>query len=219
LKGGLGHFGTTSSGIYTPVRHHTDVWIPLRNCCGANASSGESRRITVAHLMTFTEDDDNIQQAPLELSCSSTVYLIALRHNDHVFARSKLDIFMGISTSLPVQCVSMQGAQIRWVSSWQCWWRAPIDCPAKQGFNILPCGITKSRRAWCWTNKHMLATKQTPVRKQSGSSYAKKEWLASSRPESHEVKGEVSQVRVLSVWKETRPHQKVRPTAPSRHAT
>jgi hypothetical protein len=55
--------------------------------------------------------------APLELSCLSMLYLIALRYNDYVFVRSNLDISMGISTSLPVQCASMQGAHIRWVAS------------------------------------------------------------------------------------------------------
>jgi hypothetical protein len=48
--------------------------------CG---SSGESRRVTVAHLMTFTEDGGNVftvlsSAAPLELSCFSdttTTYL------------------------------------------------------------------------------------------------------------------------------------------------
>jgi hypothetical protein len=33
-----------------------------------------------------------------------------------------------------------------------------------------------------------------------------------ARSESHEIKGEVFQARVLSVWKVTRPHQKMRPT-------
>jgi hypothetical protein len=51
--------------------------------CGTNASSGESRRITVAHLMTFTEDGDDVftvlsSGAQLELSCLSMLYLIAL---------------------------------------------------------------------------------------------------------------------------------------------
>jgi hypothetical protein len=94
--------------------------------CGTNASSGESRRIIVARLMTLAEDGNNAftvlsSGAPLELSCLSILYSIVLRHNDYVFVRSNLDISMGISTSLPVQCVSMQGAQIRWVSSWQSW--------------------------------------------------------------------------------------------------
>ena len=66
-------------GIYMSVRHRTSVWIPLRKWCGLNASSGESRRITVVtvHLVTFTEDGDNVftvlsNGAPLELSCLSS---------------------------------------------------------------------------------------------------------------------------------------------------
>jgi hypothetical protein len=84
--------------------------------CGTNPCNGKWRRITVAQLMTFTEDGDNVltvlsSGAPLELSCLSMLYLIALRHNDYVLVRSNLDFSMGICTSLPVQRVSMQGAR------------------------------------------------------------------------------------------------------------
>jgi len=32
----------------------------MRMWCGTNASSGESQRITVAHLVTYMEDGDNV---------------------------------------------------------------------------------------------------------------------------------------------------------------
>jgi len=60
---GLGIQAPRQVGIYMSVRHHTSVftvWISLRMRCGTNASSGESRRITVAHLMAFTEDGHNL---------------------------------------------------------------------------------------------------------------------------------------------------------------
>jgi hypothetical protein len=84
---------------------------------------------------------------------------------------------MGISTSLPVQCVSMQGAQIRRgsklavvvVSTYR---HLPaLELPQTRLY-ILPCRTTKSQRAWRWTDEHPFAAKQIPGRKQSGSSYA-----------------------------------------------
>jgi hypothetical protein len=89
-------------------------------------------------------------------------------------------------------------------------------CPAlgllQTRLYILPCRATESRLAWRWTNKHPLAGKQIPSRKQS-TMPRKNGWhhRKGVRSESHEIKGEVFQARILSVWRETRPHQKMRP--------
>jgi hypothetical protein len=40
---------------------------------------------------------------------------------------------------------------------------------------ILSCRTMESRLPWRWTNKHPLTGKQIPGKKQSGSSYAKRE--------------------------------------------
>lgn len=69
-----------------------------------------------------------------------------------------------------------------------------------------------------WTNKHTLAASRSPpgnkvpvvvltMPRENAWHHRK-----GARSESHEIKGEVFRVRVLSMWKETRPHQKLRPT-------
>jgi hypothetical protein len=86
----------------------------------------------------------------------------------------------------------------------------------KQGFIFCLAGLRKAdEHGVGQTNIRSLLSRYSvgnnvvvPMARENGWHHHRK----GARSESHEIKGEVFKARVLSVWKATRPHQKMRPT-------